>query len=209
MGVSADAPRLRKNAKQKHAAILKAAGRLFLKHGYTHTSMDAVALAAGVSKQTVYSYFTNKELLFRCMIEELCNLHTPSEAFLADPALLPQEALLKISKGFMDTISSSIGLGVHRLAVAEAPRHPRVAELFYQSGPQKMQNLLERYLERQVALGNFRIDNIECAAAHFFGMLKSWYQMRMLLKLKPQPTKTEIDKHIKHTVEVFYHLYGV
>ena len=46
----------------KRQAILDAAKSLFLTHGYANTSMDAVATLAGVSKLTVYSHFTDKEL---------------------------------------------------------------------------------------------------------------------------------------------------
>lgn len=206
---AASGAHLRKNARRKYAAVLKSASRLFLKHGYTHTSMDAVAQAAGVSKQTVYSYFTNKELLFRCMIEELCNAHTPPESLLADPSLPPREALLKIAQGFMDTIASQVGLGVHRLVMAEAPRHPRVAELFFLSGPQKMHQLLAHYLRRQMMVGTLHIDNIDTACGHFFSMLKSWYQMRMILRLKPAPTKAELRNHVRDTVDAFCRAYNI
>ncbi len=201
-------PSLRRRARHKHEAILKAASRLFLKHGYTHTSMDAIAEDAGVSKQTVYSYFTNKELLFREIIEELCNSHTPPEQFLEDPSTPPREALIQIGLGFMDTISSHIGMGVHRLTMAEGIRHPRVAEIFFESGPRKMQHLLIHYLERQVALGTLHIDNIERASGYFFGMLKSWYQLRMVLKVKPLVSKKELEDHVRETVIVFCRAYG-
>ena len=37
----------------KRAAILDAAGQVFLQNGYVGTSMDEIAAAAGVSKQTL------------------------------------------------------------------------------------------------------------------------------------------------------------
>src|SRR5579864_56649 len=44
--------------------IREAAARLFLDHGYQGTSMDDIAAAAGVSKQTIYTHFSSKEQLF-------------------------------------------------------------------------------------------------------------------------------------------------
>ena len=41
---------------------------LFLTEGFERTSMDSIAQAAGVSKQTVYSHFANKDDLFRSCI---------------------------------------------------------------------------------------------------------------------------------------------
>jgi TetR/AcrR family transcriptional repressor of mexJK operon len=194
---------LRKNTKQKYDSILNSASRLFLKHGYTHTSMDAIAADADVSKQTVYSYFNNKELLFRRMVEELCNSHAPSEDLLENKDMTHLEALWRIGKGFMDAISSRTGLGVYRLVMAEGMRHPRIAELFFQSGPEKMQQLLRHYLQHQVDGGSLRIDNVDRAATQFFSMLKGWYQMRLVLKLKPPPSQKEMDDYVRDTVHMF------
>src|SRR5215467_4416620 len=59
----------RRRSARKRRAILEAAGAAFLEHGYRGTSMDAVAAAAGVSKQTVYQHFGDKQRLFRELIE--------------------------------------------------------------------------------------------------------------------------------------------
>ena len=50
---------------RKRRAILEAATARFLRNGYAGTSMDEIAAAAAVSKQTVYKHFDDKERLFR------------------------------------------------------------------------------------------------------------------------------------------------
>ena len=50
---------------RKREAILQAATELFLTREYVGTSMEDVAVAAAVSKQTVYKHFTDKQTLFR------------------------------------------------------------------------------------------------------------------------------------------------
>ena len=60
---------------RKGDAILKAATALFLQDGFEKTSMDAIALKAGVTKQTVYSHYQSKEQLFTRMISDLCMQH--------------------------------------------------------------------------------------------------------------------------------------
>ncbi len=42
----------------KRQLVLDAAASLFMAHGYGAVSMDAVARAAGVSKATLYAYFS-------------------------------------------------------------------------------------------------------------------------------------------------------
>ncbi len=50
------------------APIREAAARLFLQKGYPATSMDDVAAAARVSKQTIYTHFATKEELFADLV---------------------------------------------------------------------------------------------------------------------------------------------
>ena len=56
--------RRRTRSARKRSAILDAATTLFLRNGYRGTSMDEIAALAGVSKQTVYKHFADKESLF-------------------------------------------------------------------------------------------------------------------------------------------------
>ncbi|WP_203417370.1 TetR/AcrR family transcriptional regulator [Jiangella ureilytica] len=49
---------------EKHEAIVRAAREVFLSNGYLGTNMDLIASRSGVSKQTVYTHFGNKEALF-------------------------------------------------------------------------------------------------------------------------------------------------
>src|SRR5258708_2764511 len=48
----------------KRKAIVEAATTTFLHKGYLGTSMDEIAALGGVSKQTVYKHFADKERLF-------------------------------------------------------------------------------------------------------------------------------------------------
>jgi len=48
----------------KRQQILEAASEVFLANGFEGTRMDQVAEHSGVSKQTVYSHFGNKDDLF-------------------------------------------------------------------------------------------------------------------------------------------------
>lgn len=65
----------------KREAILEAAKALFLSLGYANTSMDAVAAAAGVSKLTVYSHFTDKQTLFCSAVMATCQIQLPDLLF--------------------------------------------------------------------------------------------------------------------------------
>lgn len=193
--------------KNKHKAIVKAATRLFLKHGYSKTSMDAIAAEAGVTKQTIYSHFANKDALFSEMVMAQCQKHTPSETMLHDDSASVEERMFRIGLGFLQMITSNEGLATTRLVMSEAERKPKLAELFYNTGPIQMNRLLAKFLEEQNANGVLQIPNTESAASYFFSMLKGRYHLRMALKIKPLPSRSEIENHVRETVRVFMKIY--
>ncbi len=193
---------------QKRRAIITAATRLFLKNGFGSTSMDDIARAAKVTKQTVYSHFKNKDRLFGDIIAAECMKHSPNEAMLSDAALPIEQLLFRVGKGFLEMISDPKGLAIHRLVMSEAERKPKLAKLFYETGPKRMNDLLTDYLARQNTRGVLHIQNPASAASYFYSLLKGRYHLRMALKVKPLPTRAELDRHVKETVTVFMHLYG-
>lgn len=54
----------------KKEEIIKEARELFNLYGFKKVTMDEVAKAANVTKKTIYSYFKDKEELFKYFIEE-------------------------------------------------------------------------------------------------------------------------------------------
>src|SRR2546425_1950060 len=64
-----DSTRRRAQAAQTRQDILKAALQLFLEGGYTRTTINDVAAAAGVAVETIYRGFGSKAALFKGVIE--------------------------------------------------------------------------------------------------------------------------------------------
>ena len=59
----------------KGEQILNAAKKLFTNYGFKRVSTDEIASEAGVTKKTVYTYFSSKEELLKyCIKEELQNM---------------------------------------------------------------------------------------------------------------------------------------
>jgi AcrR family transcriptional regulator len=55
-------------AAQRRALILREAGRLFARHGYSGTRLDDVAAAAHVTKPVVYRHFESKKALYLALL---------------------------------------------------------------------------------------------------------------------------------------------
>ncbi|KRF19211.1 TetR family transcriptional regulator [Nocardioides sp. Soil797] len=69
---------------EKRAEIVVAATTLFTDSGYDETSMSKVATAAGVTTNTIYWYFDDKDALLVAVLDYVL------EAALADAALEPE-----------------------------------------------------------------------------------------------------------------------
>jgi TetR/AcrR family transcriptional repressor of mexJK operon len=192
----------------KHEAILVAATHLFLKQGFSDTSMEAIAIEARVTKQTVYSHYQSKDSLFTHMVAELSKKHAPSAALL-ESSDRPIEVLLnEIGQGFLNMLTSKEGLAATRLVIAELHNHPELAKRYYEDGTQRMITMFSQFLSRQKKLKILSIADPDDAAACFFSMLKGRYYVRMLLDIKPIPVAREKEKHVRETVHNFLKLYA-
>lgn len=119
---------------EKTEAILNGGMQEFLAHGYAATSMDRVAIAAKVSKATVYSHFQDKESLFVALIQRLVGQKFQSIFGEGDAQLLqkPPEAVLRqIANHALDIgKNESQFLNFMRLIIGESGRFPQLARAF-------------------------------------------------------------------------------
>jgi AcrR family transcriptional regulator len=60
----------RERVERKEDAIVAAAHQMFLKNGFTGTTMAEIARKSGVADGTVYLYFKNKEVLARAVLAD-------------------------------------------------------------------------------------------------------------------------------------------
>jgi len=56
---------------ERRVRILEAAGGQFLVYGFAGTSMQGIAKVAGISRASLYTYFSNKESVFHAVIKLL------------------------------------------------------------------------------------------------------------------------------------------
>ncbi len=197
----------RPKSEEKKEAMLSAAADLFLENGYDGVSMDLVADRAGVSKQTVYSHFGNKDALFASCVT--CKM----EEYGLGPALLDhdlpaREGLSRIGQHFNALLLSPEAVRMKRLMCAHAESNPKLSELFYQAGPAMMKEIFADYLDRQVARGQLQIEDTALAARHFLYMIQGDAHMMALLNISEAPSAKETDRYVESCVELFMTVYG-
>jgi AcrR family transcriptional regulator len=160
-------------ARAKRAQIRAAAQRLFLKLGYERASMDAIASAAGVSKQTLYRYYTAKEQLFVDVLRALTIERFQQEAQ-ADFAERPVTSLADLEAALVAYATSAVErllsleyVALLRALIAEAPRFPQVGALFRASLMRQGSAALETLLTRAWEAGVIKLAPSEEILLHF------------------------------------------
>lgn len=194
---------------EKRAAILEAAKRLFPESGFDGTSMDSIAAHAGVSKLTVYSHFTDKESLFAEAVREKCTEQMPGELFDVEVSGPLREQLTAIAKAFFCLVTSEESIALHRLLTTGAGSSAKLAQIFWEAGPQTLQREFSRFLSREVDARQLEIADIPRASAQFFCLLKGELHARQLCGCAGDPfEQAEIDQHIAATVDMFLRAYA-
>ncbi|ALI02570.1 TetR/AcrR family transcriptional regulator [Pseudomonas sp. FW306-02-F02-AA] len=191
----------------KREAILEAAKRLFLSNGYASTSMDAVAAEAGVSKLTVYSHFNDKETLFSSAVMAKCEEQLPTLFFELPDGMPIENVLLNIARRFHLLINSDESVNLNRLIMTLGSQDPKLSLIFFEAGPQRMLQGMERLLTKIDQIGALSIDKPLNAAEHFFCMLKGAANFRLLYGCGDPLTGDAAEAHIQEVVGLFMRAY--
>src|SRR5579863_8046520 len=190
----------------KREAILDAAHKVFLEVGFGATSMDAIAVAAKVSKQTVYNHFGSKEELFGAMIRNVCDrMLTAFEE--AAKSGKPEDTLRAIARQVVSKVLDRDRLLLYRLLMGEGQRFPELGQIFYECGPQVTRKFLTDYFIEQNTRGTLHVANPAVTADQFFGLL-SGCQLKAQLGIESVPSKEFLDAYVENAVSLVMSAYG-
>ena len=187
---------------QKREQILKAATDLFWQQGYG-ISMEAIALKAQVSKQTVYSHFKTKDELFDTCIRAKCTANQ-LDISLLDDQREAEDVLEDFAWRFQSMLLSDEALNTYKAAVRQSDTHPDLARVYLNAGPRNATKMLSEYLEQLVAKGEL-IDDLNCADAAMQFLLMCHGRVVYWAYLGQQSEESEQDRkrYLKSTVSMF------
>jgi TetR/AcrR family transcriptional regulator, mexJK operon transcriptional repressor len=204
----ASPPRVERTRKR----ILEAAQTAFLSAGYEQTSMDAVAAAAVVSKQTIYAHFGTKEALFIAMTEAMIGAAVAAqEAAVPEPGPeTPVSAwLLDHARVQLGTATNRNLMQLRRVAIAEADRFPQVGAAVFDAGPAAAIARLSRIFAGWHATDRLNAPNPDQAAALFNWLLMGGPTSEAMLLGAPRLKGPDaVEAHAKECVRVFLAAYG-
>ncbi len=193
-------------SRKKKEQIHDAAKQLFLQNGFSGTSMDMVRDKAGVSKQTLYVYYSSKEELLTDVINQLISVISQEE-FSSVVSQLPlsnreevENALMIIGKRLLDHLMQEEYIGLARVIISEISRFPHLGQLFQEAVPRQVLKSVATLLEKAKQLGSISVEDTAVAARGFAGPLVTYVLIDGLLVGDApiqKPDKEELAKLVR------------
>ena len=193
---------------EKGDAIVSAARKTFLAQGFDATSMDQIALVAGVSKRTVYNRFRSKEDLFGAAIEETCKKLLPVNLDEIETGLPPAELIRQLGKRLVEGILQPDAISLRRIAAFEAERTPEIGRSYIAHGPQFMVDQAAPILGRVVSTGALSVPDVKAALWQLGALITEPLHTRVLMGDVPEDLAAAIDAQVDSGVAAFMKLYA-
>jgi TetR/AcrR family transcriptional regulator, mexJK operon transcriptional repressor len=193
-------------SRTKQDQIRTAAERLFLKNGFAATSMDAITTEAGVSKQTVYSYYSSKEDLLVDVLKQLIHSLTENLCSFENMSLNNRDelhqALNNLAYHYISSLMQSNYLALMRVIVAESPRFPQLGNLFRSTLPEKVIKSVSAILEQAKNKGLVNVVDVNAAVRMFVGPLLTYILLGGLI-VTDRPPQQPDTKDLEAIVNLY------
>lgn len=192
----------------KEAAIINAARLTFLGHGYDAASMDQIALAASVSKRTVYNRFRSKEELFAATIEDSCRQILPVDIAAIEASLSAEQFVKEMAHQFLRGVLHPDAIALRRIAAFEAGRNPALGQSYLAHGPAYMAATFAPVMERIARREGLKIDNLEVAIYQLGALISEPLYTEVLLGAIPADLERAVNEQIDSGLKAFWRIYG-
>ena len=193
----------------KREQILDGARRVFMRVGFDAASMNDVTREAGVSKGTIYVYFSNKEDLFAALIERQKSRFVDSLRHTLKDQPSVESGLRSFAQAFIHQVVATDMVPAMRSVLGVYERMPGLCHRFLNAAPTNARTVLVDFLELHAAKGHLSIDDSRMAAQHFIDLsTASYFKLRLFNELTTPPPQSEIDYTIDCALKVFMKAYG-
>ena len=190
----------------KRRQILDGARKVFMDLGFDGGSMGEIARAAGVSKGTLYVYFTDKNALFEAIVEQEV-LEQGKAAFNFDPVRDTETTLREFGTAYIQLLCRPGGGSSTRTVMAIAERMPEVGQRFYNNVVALTIGRLSAYLEARVEAGDLVIEDCPLAASQFMMCCQASLFMPFIFQAAPAPSPAEIARVVDSATRMFLAAY--
>ena len=190
----------------KRRQILDGASKVFMDLGFDGASMGEIARAAGVSKGTLYVYFSDKNRLFEAIVEREM-LAQQKFSFNFDPVRDVPTTLREFGLAYIELLCRPGGGSAIRTVMAIAERMPEVGRRYYDNVLAQTIHRLACYLEAHLE-NNIAIPDCHLAAAQFMQMCQASLFLPFIFQAAPPPSAERIAEVVESATRMFLAAYG-
>ena len=159
---SSHKPRWARRKDARPQELVAAALDLFVERGFAATRLDDVAARAGVSKGTLYLYFTSKEDLFKAAVRDnIVPIIGSFENMIDNFQGSSRELLGAFMQQWWEQVGQTNLSGITKLMMAESSNFPEVAAFYHDEVISRANGIMARVIERGKASGEMR--NVDTA----------------------------------------------
>jgi len=195
----------------KRASILEAGAAVFCREGFAGANIDLISAEAGVSRQTVYNHYGDKENLLAAVVGEIterCNARAFAVlgSFPDHPKDLEADLIDFAMRLNRNCLCDRDGKFLRRLIQSEGARHPELFAVWRKEGPGKVWSALAARFARLAHAGHLEIDDPDVAARQFLALINADLQLPIMFN--ETLTDDQLAAAASSAVRTFLRAYG-
>lgn len=195
----------------KRLSILEAATLIFCRDGFASASIETISAEAGVSRQTIYNHYSDKEKLFTAVVKDMteranANLFATIAAFPDRPADLELELVDFATRLASNCLCNRDCIALRKLIQAEGERYPELFAPWRTLGPERAWAAIGARFAKLHHLGYLEIDDPDIAARQFQALVNADLYVGSLLGDKP--SEAQVRAAAVAAVRTFLKAYG-
>lgn len=196
----------RKVSEKKHAAIVDAARKNFLTHGYAGAGMAEIARDADVSTATLYKHFASKEALFAAVVQQVAR-NAGDYSGLSAPNDTARDVLYKVCRTYLAAQFEQDANALMRIVMAEVPGAPQLARETYAELGLRRTDSFAAVVDDMIARGMLRPHDSAFSARVGSGILKEIFVWPALFD-KELGLPADMDEKIHRCIDCFLAIFG-
>ena len=187
---------------EKTAQIMTAAVQEFLAKGLDAASMHNIAEVSGVSKRTLYKYFSTKDELYSALVDEILDRFESMYDFSYDSDHSPQEQIVKIIDAKMEMMLSESFIQINKIVIGELLKG-RMPDENQMTRLNKNESVFVEWIERMQSEGKMKRDvEAHTIAEQTHSILKGQIYWPVLLGIECREN-LDLENVRKSTVDFF------
>ena len=187
--------------------IIATALAAFAEHGYANTTLDHIAMRAGITTSALLTLYPTKEDVFREVVRStlIGSLSARTDAPVQAPEPSAADRVRAFARKYWTTMERPELVAIVRLVIGEMPRFPELAVFYATETLEQFVRALERIIDSGVARGELRPVDPRAAARTIVATLAAHALWFAHPEIYAGITGSDRERTIQTTIETLVH----